>query len=285
MKTVAENLVRRFGYTDGDLSILTDDAFLPLAEAVREARGNAEVFGLENAAEVFRAVKGQRVLLLAEPQSYLRHRLFELLSFDDGEPRVPGANSRVMIFPLDALCSILRVQPEADFSERDRLLQTLRPHTRYRITSPAGTDLSFEAREWLPLDLEICTAPVEASVNGRIVADGALFFKKLCEPLTFVIENGKLTDITAETDAGRMTMDEYRRMSENYMKDYVNRQLAEIGIGFCHGAEISDCFMEAEAAKNTCHFCFGNNICYGGENKSDFHGASILIRDPEFKIM
>ncbi|MBR3824341.1 MAG: hypothetical protein IKJ39_03990 [Lachnospiraceae bacterium] len=51
---------------------------------------------------------------------------------------------------------------------------------------------------------------------------------------------------------------------------------------FFSAATISDCFMEAEAAINTCHFCFGNNVCYGGKNASEFHGNSVLIRNPKF---
>lgn len=62
-----------------------------------------------------------------------------------------------------------------------------------------------------------------------------------------------------------------------------NRQLAEIGIGFCNDAFISDSFMETETVVNTCLFCFGNNICYGGSNESEFHGAPVLIRNPVFE--
>ena len=72
-------------------------------------------------------------------------------------------------------------------------------------------------------------------------------------------------------------------MTARDMQNPVNMQLAEIGIGFCNGAMISDCFMEAETIVNTCHFCFGNNICHGGKNESEFHGASILIRNPIFE--
>lgn len=54
-----------------------------------------------------------------------------------------------------------------------------------------------------------------------------------------------------------------------------------IGIVFFSAATISDCFMEAEAAINTCHFRFGNNVCYGGKNASEFHGNSVLIRNSE----
>jgi hypothetical protein len=41
--------------------------------------------------------------------------------------------------------------------------------------------------------------------------------------------------------------------------------------------------MESEMVFGTCHFCFGNNDCYGGKNKSDFHGASVLIKEPHFE--
>ena len=54
----------------------------------------------------------------------------------------------------------------------------MKDNQKYRITSSSGTELIFESRKWIPLDFEVCTAPIEKTINGIIVVDGALFLKK-----------------------------------------------------------------------------------------------------------
>ena len=223
-------------------------------------------------------------LLLAEPESCIKRRLYEKLDFSGGEPRIPGVDSRALIFPADSLCRIFS-DVKGIAAQKAKFLSAMKSGEKYRIATGEWTDLTFEARKWIPLDFEICTAPVENSINGKIVADGAVFFKKIGEKLTFIIKNGRIDSVSAESPAGEGLLAEYRNMTAADMKNPANTQLAEIGIGFCPGAEITDCFMEAEAALKTCHFCFGNNIYYGGENESDFHGASVLIKNPVFTRM
>lgn len=289
MQRAAENLIEKFGYAGKKLILLVDDAFRPLAECVCALHENAQVRSFsdyaENLTAIFDLPQDAAVLLLAEPQAYVQYRIFQHLDFSGGEPAIPGADSRVLIFPADAFVRMLSVPLETDLAVRDRLIAELQPNKRYRITTDAGTDITFESRTWLPLDFEVCTAPVEETINGRIVVDGALFFKKIDEKLIFTIKNGKLCGIEAETAAGEALIEEYKMMTAHGFAEPVNTQLAEIGIGFCSGAAVSDCFMEAETAVNTCHFCFGNNVCYGGRNASEFHGASVLIRNPRFEIM
>ena len=99
------------------------------------------------------------------------------------------------------------------------------------------------------------------------------------------IDHGNVVNIEAYDERSEALAKEYKAMISRTIEDPVNLQLAEIGIGFCHGAEISDCFMEAETVAGTCHFCFGNNICYGGNNASEFHGNSVLIKNPQFTLM
>ena len=283
-------MIERFHYDEDELYLLVDEAYSDVAQNICELHRHTNVrafasFDAEHIQDIFDLPQNAAVLLLAEPESYVKCKLYQYLDFNDGEPRIPGTNSRVLIFPAEALCSMLSVPVETDFDARDALLGALKSNTRYRIITDAGTDITFESRHWIPLDFEVCTAPAEGSINGQIVADGALFFKKIDEPLIFTIENGKLTNIQAVSVAGESLVEEYRQMTVRDMVDPVNTQLAEIGIGFCHGAEISDCFMEAETVINTCHFCFGNNVCYGGKNSSEFHGASVLIKNPKFEIM
>ncbi len=286
-RSIASNIIGYFHYETENLYVLADVAYTEIAQTIKMFHKSAEmrVFqngGSEYVKEMFDVPRGAVVLLLVEPETYVKYRLFQYLDFSEGEPQIPGVASRVLIFPKESICRMFLGDVNENIAEKERILNEMKLNQKYRVTSPQGTDLVFESRSWIPLDFEVCTAPKEASVNGVIVVDGALFFKKIEETLSFVIKEGKIHSITAESEQGKTLVAEYKKMTDGTMKDPVNTQLAEIGIGFCGGAIISDCFMEAETVLHTCHFCFGNNVCYGGENESEFHGASVLIKSPVF---
>lgn len=285
--TVASNIIKYFPYNDGALLLLVDKAYEELAQAIKEVHEKAEIvcfesYVPEDARDIFKVSSPKAVLLLAEPISYVKYRLFEHLDFSNGEPEIPDRESTVFIFPKESLYRIFSESADNIATAQEKMISKMTDNQKYRITSSSGTDLTFESRKWIPLDFEICTAPVEESVNGIIVVDGALFFKKIDENITFIIRNGRIQSIKANSPKGDLLAAEYKKMTERDMQNSVNMQLAEIGIGLCDNAIISDCFMEAEAVLHTCHFCFGNNICYGGKNESEFHGASILIKNPIF---
>lgn len=266
---------------------MVDEAFTPIAQRIIQHHAETEIrlvqsYEHQNVEELFDLPLSAVVLLLAEPETYVKYKLFQYLDFSEGEPQIANTISRILIFPKESICRIFSGEIDKNFIEKERLLADMKVSQKYRITSSQGTDLVFESRSWIPLDFEICTAPKEKSVNGTIVVDGALFFKKIEDTISFVIKEGKIQSITANSPNGEVLVIEYNNMTAKAMENAVNMQLAEIGIGFCDGAIISDCFMEAETVLNTCHFCFGNNICYGGENESEFHGASVLIKNPVF---
>jgi hypothetical protein len=121
------------------------------------------------------------------------------------------------------------------------------------------------------------------SKDGIIAVDGTLFFQDIGTIIDFYIERGKLKKVEARDIKDNRLVEQYKEMTNNDFSVSVNRQLTEIGIGCNTNAIISDCFMESEMMFGTCHFCFGNNACYGGENISDFHGASVLIKGPNFE--
>ncbi len=290
VEDIARNLIRRFGYEAAPLYLIADNEYRVLAERVKEQHDSTEIRCLSACAQDARGAffdipQDAAALLLVSPASFLSYSLAPYLDFSRGEPKLRNAASHVCIFPPDSLYRILAADPERDLWMRDTFHTVFPPLCPYRITAPGGTDLYFTARNWIRQDFEVCTAPVESSVHGVIAADGALFFGKAEETLLLRIENGKLRSIESARPQGQALADEYRRMTARAFQDPANLQLAEIGVGFCAGAQISDCFMEAEAAKNTCHFCFGNNVCYGGTNASEFHGASVLIRNPTFLNM
>ncbi len=285
--TIALNIIKYFNYNEDALLLVVDKAYDEIAKAIKKYHDKKEIvyfecYNPEDVKEIFEFSSSTVVLLLAEPISYVKYRLFEHLDFSNGEPVIPNSASKVLVFPKESLCRIFSESADNIAIEQEKMISEMKDNQKYRITSSGGTDLTFESRKWIPLDFEVCTAPIEESINGIIVVDGALFFKKIDEKIAFVIKNGKIQSIKANSPKGDLLVDEYKKMTESDMKNSVNMQLAEIGIGFCNNAIISDCFMEAEVVSQTCHFCFGNNICYGGRNESDFHGASILIRNPVF---
>lgn len=287
---IAKNIIRRLGYETTPLTVIADDRFREIASAICAFHHDSKLIDLSSynvvdCGQAFRTIDTKCAVVMVEPGTYSAYRLFQNLDFNGGEPRIPNVDSKVLVFPLDSIERIFSADPENDYAEKNRLLSELQDDLKYRITTSLGTDLTFRARKWIPLDFEVCTAPIEDSICGEIVVDGALFFKKIESKLRFVIEHGKLVEVTVYDQMGKADREEYIAMTERDMKEPVNRQLAEIGIGFCHGAEITDCFMEAEAAVGTCHFCFGNNICYAGNNASEFHGASVLIQNPQFEII
>ena len=287
---IAENIVRHFGYESKPITIIADNKFCEIALSICAFHNDSKMilwssYNTNNCGDIFREIDTEYAIILAEPETYIAYRLFLNLDFSQGEPRIPNINSKVLIFPLDSVVRIFSINPERDHTEKNKILSELQGDSKYRITTSLGTDLIFRARNWIPLDFEVCTAPIEDSICGEIVVDGSLFFKKVRSKLHFFIEHGKLIKITASDQVGEADRAEYIAMTEKDMKESANCQLAEIGIGFCHGAEITDCFMEAEAVKGTCHFCFGNNVCYDGNNASEFHGASILIQNPQFEII
>lgn len=284
---IALNIIEYFNLKKDRLYLLVDQTYSEIAHSIKQHHANTEIIFLQsytpqNVKNIFDLPFSAVVLLLAEPELYVKYKLFQYFDFSKGEPQISNTASKVLIFPKESICRIFSEGSDKYIIEKERILADMKANQKYRITSAQGTDLIFESRSWIPLDFEICTAPKEKSVNGVIVVDGALFFEKIEDKISFVIKDGKIQSITAYSSNGEALVGKYNNMTERDMKNPVNMQLAEIGIGFCNGAVISDCFMESEAVLNTCHFCFGNNVCYGGENESEFHGASILIKNPVF---
>lgn len=285
--SIALSIIKYFNYEESRLYLLVDEPYEEIAQSIKRHHTNIEIdfiqsYTPQNIRKIFDLPFSAVVLLLAEPESYVKYKLFQYLDFSKGEPQIANTTSKVLIFPQESICRIFSKGIDKIIVEKEKLLANMKVNQKYRITTVKGTDLVFESRTWIPLDFEICTAPIEKTVNGVIVVDGALFFEKIEETISFVIEDGKIRLITANSLKGEDLIIEYNKMTEKDMKKSVNLQLAEIGIGFCNDAIISDCFMESEAVLNTCHFCFGNNVCYGGNNESEFHGASILIKNPVF---
>lgn len=278
-----------------DLYIICDSSHAPLAQNIcnlfidngfRSFYSIIDSFETANASFEESLVLNFQTLVLIEPSTFSAFKIPMWLDFSYGDPIISklSAHSFVVVLPIASTYRVYGSSIEKDKSVASELLNFLENHSKYKLTTDNGTELYFTSRNWISYRDEVLTAPVETSINGTIVVDASLFFQRVTSPITFKIVDGKLHSVSSDDPENIELVSMYEKMTKNDFKNEVNKQLAEIGIGVNTGAEISDCFMESELVYGTCHFCFGNNKCYGGDNPSDFHGASILIRNPKFEV-
>ena len=156
-------------------------------------------------------------------------------------------------------------------------------HAPMRVTAPGGTDLQMVTRRWRAMTWEALTSPVESSVNGRIVADASVFCGMVASPICVELVHGRIVSIQCDDPSDEMFCAYARWMRQARHDSPGNRQLAEVGVGGNAQAILSGIIMEDEAMRNTCHFCFGDNVRYGGTNRSAWHGGTLVVRSPQFK--
>lgn len=126
-----------------------------------------------------------------------------------------------------------------------------------RITTPAGTDISFNnhpARKpivhygYIPkgtygmLPGQISWSPDFKSINGKIVFDGSVYppIGLLREPIELEIKEGRIVNITGGKEA-----EEFSRWLESF-NDPNMYQLAHISYGFNPGAKLTGNIVEDE---------------------------------------
>jgi len=159
-----------------------------------------------------------------------------------------------------------------------------------RVTTPAGTDITFEpgSREWrddtgivhepgdfsnLPAG-EVFVSPEDA--NGTYVVDGTMMpHGKLDddEELTFEVEDGYVTDISDD-----QVREQVEAASEQVGQDAYN--LAELGIGTNVAVtELVGSVLLDEKAAGTVHVAIGDDAGIGGDTDAPLHLDGI-IREP-----
>lgn len=196
---------------------------------------------------------------------------------------LPGITDSVFVTGLDA-----DYQEIADHSER--MHEQVKAADEIRVTSPQGTDISFEigGREWL-LDTGIVHEPGDfsnlpageifvspESATGTYVVDGTMRPHGLLgadQQLTFEVEDGLVTHISD---------DEIRSQIETAAEEAGDAayNLAELGIGTNVGVdELVGSVLLDEKAAGTVHIAIGDNASIGGEVDAPLHLDGIL-REP-----
>jgi leucyl aminopeptidase (aminopeptidase T) len=174
----------------------------------------------------------------------------------------------------------------------NRLADMLDRGTRVLLSSKKGTELSFsiagriahgrkasifdQPGYWgnIPCG-EAFIAPVEDSVDGRLVIDASIGGIGLVDgDARFRIVRGKLVEIEGGAAARRF---------EALLDAPAKRQVAEFGIGTNDKARITGSTIEDEKALGTCHVAFGNNAFFGGTNQVDLH-IDCVMRAPTVVI-
>jgi len=160
-----------------------------------------------------------------------------------------------------------------------RLISKLQNADRIRITTKKGTDVTITPRHWNKSIGEVWTPPDETQSEGRIVIDGTAYWGPVKNTFILHIEKGRVINIG--------DLDISDKQQENVKKDLTrddnSNVLAELGIGINNKALPDKDLMEAEMARGTCHFGFGNNIMYGGMNKSSYH-FDLTVLNPTIEV-
>ncbi|MEI8096167.1 MAG: aminopeptidase [Spirochaetales bacterium] len=188
------------------------------------------------------------------------------------------------------------------------LAERLNRAVAVRVTSPAGTDMTFSVKGRtafvddgdfsrpgtggnLPAG-ESFISPVVGSTEGRIVYDGSMSTKGgtifLYHPITVEFEAGYITSIAGGEEA-EILADTIREGEENaaslgdkadeYRRNA--RHLGELGIGVNPLAGITGNMIVDEKAARTCHFAIGSNYDNDGPALIHLDG---LVKEPTIEL-
>jgi len=180
-------------------------------------------------------------------------------------------------------------------SHAGRLIQALSGVTEIQIRNPAGTNLTlstgkrefftdtmldWKSMKWMNLPTgEVIVAPVEDSLNGKLVCDMAIGgIGKVKKPVEVVARDGKAEKMVSEDE------NVLRKIKDTFETDDWSDVVGEFAFGINPRARFVDEFLEAEKILGTIHVAFGNNTDMpGGKNPSKNH-IDLLISKPTVKV-
>lgn len=183
-----------------------------------------------------------------------------------------------------------------DYSEIARVgahyAALLEKASQVRITSPAGTDLTFGIQHQagmcetglytepglvgnLPAGEAACGID-DGTGNGILVVDGSYpGLGLLTEPITLTFRHGAIEDV----NGGRAS--ELTNLLEAAGSQ--SRYLAELGIGLNPNFVIQGNTLLDEKIAGTIHIATGNDVTFGGRNSVSYH-ADAVIRSPRIYL-
>ena len=162
---------------------------------------------------------------------------------------------------------------------RRALLERVRAAKSITVTTEKGTSITLTPRDWLQTDKEIYTAPIEDKTNGTIIVDGCAYWGPPEKPFTLRVESGRVVALESLDRNNKEQNWVYRDLT----RDANSKIVAELGIGINSNLRWDEDLMESEGVRGTCHFGFGMNVEYGGQNRSGYH-FDLVIRNPTIEV-
>lgn len=172
--------------------------------------------------------------------------------------------------------------------ETQILAEILTRGSQVRITTPHGTDLSFQitGREGRrdtgilhhPGDFgnlpggEAYIAPLEGTAEGVLVVPAG-WYPGLKETMKLTFQGGFVTLLEGGGEIGEQFRTRFA-FSEDSLRH--RRNCAELGIGTNPNARRPDNVLEAEKIKGTVHIAVGDSSHIGGVTESDLHEDFVL---------
>ena len=164
----------------------------------------------------------------------------------------------------------------------------LRRRREVQVTSEAGTDLKFTTGgRWILEDNGICNRPgaitnlpagkvfvlpKEGTATGRIVIDGSWEGEKLEKPISILIEEGLITDVSGDEKAEAIWQQlEDARSGLRPSKAAMVGNVAEFGFGMNPRAKIIGNPLEDLVSRGAIYIGFGNNMALGGTVNVPLH--------------
>jgi len=254
------------------------EALRPYEEVPQEVKG---------ALSTFRPEVTLNILDKSAEETPFRIKLIKTeTSFETRLGHIPGATMHLLTTGPLALSEVEYQEMQAN---AQRLQHSLSSTSVIQVITRLGTEiqLSVKGREWvsdvkitkkhwgnLPCG-ELFVAPQESSLNGVLVVDGAIGdFGVPPKVLYMHVKDGVIHRVEC---ADQRFLDEVRSFLAH---DELAMTVGELGIGFNPKADPrSPNMLDAEKAAGTVHIAFGNNIDFGGRNKSETH-RDFLILDP-----
>lgn len=197
----------------------------------------------------------------------------------------PGITKDIMIRGMNADYKKIAKASDAMTRKLDRAASV-------RITSPAGTDVSFSIKGRKAISSrglyhkkgmagnlptgEAYVAPVEGSAEGVFVVDGSMAGLGLLgkEKIVVEVKDGYATKFSGGRQAKKL---------ENILKKFgkPGRNIAEFGVGTNDNLKLSGLLLEDEKVAGTVHLALGNNISMGGSVDVPIHLDGVILK-PSF---
>jgi leucyl aminopeptidase (aminopeptidase T) len=162
---------------------------------------------------------------------------------------------------------------DMDLQEKfqNKVVELTHKARKMRITSPAGTDISFENVADRPITNELRAdvvgahflvgqigwAPREESINGTIVFDGSFSgggeadLGILAHPIELVVKKGRIAEVNGQEEAGKLR-DWLQKLGDPNMHN-----VAHVCYGFNPGAVLTGLCTEDERVWGTTEWGFG----------------------------